>query len=164
MIGKCHRQPYLKIFHSLRGKTLASFDVSVATFPIPHEAKSRSRKNINPLQHVMCRRGLFYAITAHDTPNAVPTAASIADARFHRNFISLVLFSLVITFFNFSFFNFSILRAPKGSCATHRFRRPGRGLNLRRCQSPSRRCQSLRLSQIPSLPSRCHPQAEQCHQ
>ena len=38
----------------------------------------------------------FYAITAHDTPKAVPTAARIADARFHRNFISLVLFSLVI--------------------------------------------------------------------
>ena len=39
----------------------------------------------------------FYAITAHDTPKAVPTAARIADARFHRNFIILVLFSLVIS-------------------------------------------------------------------
>ena len=38
----------------------------------------------------------FYAIAAHDTPKAVPTAARIADARFHRNFIILVLFSLVI--------------------------------------------------------------------
>ena len=46
-----------------------------------------------------------YAITAHDTPSAVPTAANIAEARFHRNFISLVLFSLVIIF---QFFNLSI--------------------------------------------------------
>ena len=34
-----------------------------------------------------------YAITAHDTPSAVPTAANIAEARFHRNLISLDLFS-----------------------------------------------------------------------
>ena len=37
----------------------------------------------------------FYA-TAQLTPKAVPTAANIAEARFHRNLISLDLFSLVI--------------------------------------------------------------------
>ena len=36
--------------------------------------------------------------TAQLTPSAVPTAARIADARFHKNRISLVLFSLVIGF------------------------------------------------------------------
>ena len=36
--------------------------------------------------------GLGYA-TAHDTPNAVPIAANTAEARFHRNLISLDLFS-----------------------------------------------------------------------
>ena len=36
--------------------------------------------------------------TAQLTPSAVPTAARIADARFHKNLISLVLFSLVIGF------------------------------------------------------------------
>ena len=35
--------------------------------------------------------------TAQDTPRAVPIAANTAEARFHRNFISLDLFSLVIT-------------------------------------------------------------------
>ncbi len=39
----------------------------------------------------------FYAITAHDTPRAVPIAARMADARFHRNLINLDLFSCVIT-------------------------------------------------------------------
>ena len=39
---------------------------------------------------------LLYA-TAHDIPNAVPTAANIADARFHINLIILDLFSCVIT-------------------------------------------------------------------
>ena len=39
----------------------------------------------------------FYA-TAQLTPSAVPAAARIADARFHKNLISLVLFSLVISF------------------------------------------------------------------
>ena len=38
---------------------------------------------------------LGYA-TAHDTPKAAPTAANIADARFHKNFIILDLFSWVI--------------------------------------------------------------------
>ena len=38
---------------------------------------------------------LLYA-TAQDTPSAAPTAANIADARFHKNFIILDLFSLVI--------------------------------------------------------------------
>ena len=38
----------------------------------------------------------FYA-TAQLTPKAVPTAANIAEARFHRNLISLDLFSLVIS-------------------------------------------------------------------
>ena len=41
----------------------------------------------------------FFYATAQLTPNAVPTAARIADARFHRNFINLDLFSLVIIFF-----------------------------------------------------------------
>ena len=36
--------------------------------------------------------------TAQLTPSAVPMAARIADARFHKNLISLVLFSLVIGF------------------------------------------------------------------
>ena len=36
--------------------------------------------------------------TAQLTPSAVPTAARIADARFHIKRISLVLFSLVIFF------------------------------------------------------------------
>ena len=36
--------------------------------------------------------------TAQLTPSAVPTAARIADARFHKNLINLVLFSLVIGF------------------------------------------------------------------
>ena len=36
--------------------------------------------------------------TAQLTPSAVPAAARIADARFHKNLISLVLFSLVIRF------------------------------------------------------------------
>ena len=35
--------------------------------------------------------------TAQDTPRAVPIAASTAEARFQRNFISLDLFSCVIT-------------------------------------------------------------------
>ena len=35
--------------------------------------------------------------TAQLTPSAVPTAARIADARFHKNLINLVLFSLVIS-------------------------------------------------------------------
>ena len=35
--------------------------------------------------------------TAHDTPKAVPTAARIADNRFHKNLIILDLFSCVIT-------------------------------------------------------------------
>ena len=39
---------------------------------------------------------LLYA-TAQDTPSAAPTAANIADARFHKNFIILDLFSCVIT-------------------------------------------------------------------
>ena len=53
---------------------------------------------INPAFSYQCMQFLrFYAITAHDTPKAVPTAANIAEARFHRNFISLVLFSLVIS-------------------------------------------------------------------
>ena len=39
---------------------------------------------------------LRYA-TAQLMPSAVPTAANIAEARFHRNFISLDLFSCVIT-------------------------------------------------------------------
>ena len=34
--------------------------------------------------------------TAHDTPKAVPTAARMADARFHKNLIILDLFSFVI--------------------------------------------------------------------
>ena len=34
--------------------------------------------------------------TAHDTPKAVPIAANTAEARFHRNLISLDLFSFVI--------------------------------------------------------------------
>ena len=34
--------------------------------------------------------------TAHDTPKAVPIAANTAEARFHRNLISLDLFSCVI--------------------------------------------------------------------
>ena len=38
----------------------------------------------------------FYA-TAQLTPKAVPTAANIAEVRFHRNLISLDLFSLVIS-------------------------------------------------------------------
>ena len=37
--------------------------------------------------------------TAQLTPSAVPTAARIADARFHKNLINLDLFSLVIMFF-----------------------------------------------------------------
>ena len=48
----------------------------------------------------------FYA-TAQLTPKAVPTAANIAEARFHRNLISLDLFSLVIIF---QFFNISIFQ------------------------------------------------------
>ena len=49
----------------------------------------------------LTRRTLFFCLvyaTAQLTPSAVPTAARIADARFHRNFISLDLFSLVIGF------------------------------------------------------------------
>ena len=37
--------------------------------------------------------------TAHDTPKAVPIAANTAEARFHRNLISLDLFYIVIFFF-----------------------------------------------------------------
>ena len=36
---------------------------------------------------------LFFYDTAQLTPSAVPTAARIADARFHKNFINLDLFS-----------------------------------------------------------------------
>ena len=39
----------------------------------------------------------FYA-TAQLIPNAVPTAARIADAKFHKNLINLDLFSLVMFF------------------------------------------------------------------
>ena len=39
---------------------------------------------------------LRYA-TAQLMPSAVPTAARMADARFHMNLINLDLFSLVIT-------------------------------------------------------------------
>ena len=47
---------------------------------------------------VVMTGGFCYA-TAQLTPRAVPTAANIAEARFHRNLISLDLFSLVIFFF-----------------------------------------------------------------
>ena len=49
---------------------------------------SKKQKNL--------RLALIYA-TAQDIPNAVPTAARIADARFHKNLIILDLFSCVIT-------------------------------------------------------------------
>ena len=51
--------------------------------------------------------------TAHDTPKAVPIAANTAEARFHRNLISLDLFSCVIlkntSFLNGNYFNYSSL-------------------------------------------------------
>ena len=51
--------------------------------------------------------------TAHDTPKAVPIAANTAEARFHRNLISLDLFSCVIlkntSFLNENYFNHSSL-------------------------------------------------------
>ena len=48
---------------------------------------------------MFCRHLFFYYATAQLIPNAVPTAARIADPKFHKKRISLVLFSLVIKFF-----------------------------------------------------------------
>ena len=57
--------------------------------------------------------------TAQLTPRAVPIAANTAEARFHRNFISLALFSFVIILssmicFILQYFNLSILKSPEG--------------------------------------------------
>ena len=55
--------------------------------------------SIQKERHLMTGDALFFILyaTAQLTPSAVPTAANSAEARFHRNFISLDLFSLVIT-------------------------------------------------------------------
>ena len=52
--------------------------------------------------------------TAHDTPKAVPTAARMADARFHKNLIILDLFSFVIIFQSFNFSIFQYFKSPEG--------------------------------------------------
>ena len=52
--------------------------------------------------------------TAHDTPKAVPTAARMADARFHKNFINLDLFSFVIIFQFFNLSIFQYFKSPEG--------------------------------------------------
>ena len=55
---------------------------------------------VNPivLRRLSCLKVYRIYATAQLTPSAVPTAARIADARFHKNLINLVLFSLVISF------------------------------------------------------------------
>ena len=70
------------------------------------------------------RDNLFISVvkiyaTAQLTPRAVPIAANTAEARFHRNFISLALFSFVIILssmicFILQYFNLSILKSPEG--------------------------------------------------
>ena len=51
--------------------------------------------SIQKERHLMTGDALFFILyaTAQLMPSAVPTAANIAEARFHRNFISLDLFS-----------------------------------------------------------------------
>ena len=80
-------------------KQFAFFYFNYSTFLSYHAKKRRLDISSNLLFYLyQCMQFLrFYAITAHDTPKAVPTAANIAEARFHRNFIILVLFSLVIS-------------------------------------------------------------------
>ena len=53
---------------------------------------------VNPigLRRLSCLKVYRIYATAQLTPSAVPTAARIADARFHKNFINLDLFSLDI--------------------------------------------------------------------
>ena len=51
--------------------------------------------SIQKERHLMTGDALFFILyaTAQLTPSAVPTAARIADARFHKNLINLDLFS-----------------------------------------------------------------------
>ena len=51
--------------------------------------------SIQKERHLMTGDALFFILyaTAQLMPSAVPTAANIAEARFHKNLISLDLFS-----------------------------------------------------------------------
>ena len=88
----------------LKGKTIFGEDYFEELLDRIREIRTSERryyqKNTKAKKHIFLPWCYFllYA-TAQDTPSAAPTAANIADARFHKNFIILDLFSCVIFFF-----------------------------------------------------------------